>query len=60
VRRIGARPSIAPVVQIRPADVRIYLIYHRSLSAVNGWGPRRDARATLTDIFGWIRGAKRR
>jgi CDP-paratose 2-epimerase len=38
--------------------VRIYLTDHRRLSAVNGWRPRRDARATLTDIFNWIRGAE--
>jgi CDP-paratose 2-epimerase len=54
----GARLSIAPVAQTRPADVRIYLTDHRRLSAVNGWRPRRDARTTLTDIFNWIRGAE--
>jgi hypothetical protein len=25
---------------------------------VNGWRPQRDARATLIDIFDWIRGAE--
>ena len=54
----GNRLSIASVAQTRPADVRIYLTDHRRLSAVNGWRPRRDARATLTDIFEWIRGAE--
>jgi CDP-paratose 2-epimerase len=54
----GTRLSIAPVAQTRPADVRIYLTDHGRLSAVNGWRPRRDARATLTDIFNWIRGAE--
>jgi hypothetical protein len=46
------------VAETRPADVRIYLTDHRRLTAVNGWRPRRDARATLGDIFNWIRGAE--
>src|ERR1035441_8712914 len=54
----GNRLSIAPVAETRPADVRIYLTDHRRLTAVNGWRPRRDARATLGDIFNWIRGAE--
>ena len=54
----GARLSIAPVAQTRPADVRIYLTDYGRLSAVNGWRPKRDARTTLTDIFNWIRGAE--
>jgi CDP-paratose 2-epimerase len=54
----GNRLRIAGVAETRPADVRIYLTDHRRLSAVNGWRPRRDARATLTDIFQWMRGAE--
>ncbi len=54
----GNRLQIAPVAETRPADVRIYLTDHRRLTAVNGWRPRRDARATLGDIFNWIRGAE--
>ncbi len=54
----GTRLSIAQVAQTRPADVRIYLTDHRKLSAANNWKPRRDARATLTDIFHWIRSAE--
>lgn len=54
----GNHLQIATVAQTRPADVRIYLTDHRRLSAVNGWRPQRDARATLTDIFEWIRGAE--
>ncbi|HTQ53067.1 MAG TPA: NAD-dependent epimerase/dehydratase family protein [Bryobacteraceae bacterium] len=52
----GNRLSIAEVAQTRPADVRIYYTNHGRLTAVKGWRPARDARATLTDIFGWIRG----
>ena len=54
----GHHLPIQPVAQTRPADVRIYLTDHRRLSAVNGWRPRRDTRATLTDIFNWIRAAE--
>ncbi len=54
----GNRLTISPVAQTRPADVRIYLTDHRRLSAIDGWQPRRDARATLTDIFDWIRSAE--
>ncbi len=54
----GNRLQIAAVAETRPADVRIYLTDHRRLTAMNGWRPRRDARATLRDIFEWIRGAE--
>jgi CDP-paratose 2-epimerase len=39
----------------RPADVRLYISDYRLISSVNGWRPRRDTRATLTDIFDWLR-----
>jgi CDP-paratose 2-epimerase len=45
---------INPRLEDRPADVRIYLTDHRSVSAVNGWFPRRDAAATLSDIHDWL------
>lgn len=45
--------SFAP--ETRPADVRLYISDYRLISGVNGWRPRRDARATLTDIFHWLR-----
>jgi CDP-paratose 2-epimerase len=51
----GNHIPIPPVAETRPADVRIYLTDHRRLSAVDGWQPKRDARATLSDIFEWIR-----
>jgi CDP-paratose 2-epimerase len=54
----GNRLTIAPVAETRPADVRIYLTDHRRLTAVDGWGPRRDARATLGDIFTWIQASE--
>jgi CDP-paratose 2-epimerase len=38
----------------RPADVRLYISDHRLISSVNGWHPRRDTRATLTDILHWL------
>ena len=54
----GNRIPIAPVAETRPADVRIYLTDHRRLTQVNGWKPKRDARATLGDIYEWIRGSE--
>lgn len=38
----------------RKADVRIYLSDHRSVSAVNGWKPRRNAETTIGDIHRWL------
>ena len=51
----GNAISIASVSENRPADVRIYVTDHRAVTAAAGWGPRRDARQTLTDIYHWIR-----
>jgi CDP-paratose 2-epimerase len=44
----------------RRADVRIYISDHRLISSVNGWRPRRDTLATLTDIFHWLRSEEQR
>ena len=44
----------------RPADVRLYISDHRLISSVNGWCPRRDTLATLTDIFHWLRSEEQR
>jgi CDP-paratose 2-epimerase len=44
----------------RPADVRLYISDHRLISSVNGWRPRRDTLATLTDIFHWLRSEEQR
>jgi CDP-paratose 2-epimerase len=51
----GNQIEIAPVAENRPADLRIYLTDSRRLQDLCGWTPKRDARATLTDIFDWIR-----
>lgn len=51
----GRRISFTSKPENRPADVRIYITDHRRLSDMNGWRPKRDARATLTDIFEWMR-----
>jgi CDP-paratose 2-epimerase len=50
----GNTIDIAPRLEDRPADVRIYVTDHRAVSAVNGWAPRRDALKTLTDIHEWL------
>jgi CDP-paratose 2-epimerase len=51
----GNRITLSSVAETRPADVRLYISDHRLISSVNGWRPRRDVRATLTDIFQWLR-----
>ena len=51
----GNHVEITSDSKTRPADVRIYLTDSRKLASVRGWKPKRDARATLTGIFNWIR-----
>jgi CDP-paratose 2-epimerase len=51
----GHRIAFSSVSDTRTADVRIYISDHRLISSVNGWHPRRDVRATLTDIFHWLK-----
>jgi CDP-paratose 2-epimerase len=51
----GNTISIAPVPENRPADVRIYITDHSAVSQMTGWRPRRDARQTLAEIYGWMR-----
>ncbi|PYT27423.1 MAG: 3-beta hydroxysteroid dehydrogenase [Acidobacteria bacterium] len=51
----GNRIDITSDTKTRPADVRIYVTDSRKLASVRGWKPKRDARATLTSIFNWIR-----
>jgi len=51
----GNTIPLASSATTRPADVRLYISDHQLLSSINGWRPRRDTRATLTDIFYWLR-----
>jgi CDP-paratose 2-epimerase len=51
----GNRIVFSSVPDTRPADVRLYISDHGLISKVNGWRPRRDVRATLTDIFHWLK-----
>ena len=55
----GNSIEVASSADTRPADVRIYLSDSRLVSTVNGWEPRRDARATLNDIYQWLRKEER-
>ena len=55
----GNSIEIASSAETRPADVRIYLSNSRSVSAINGWAPRHDARQTLSDIYQWLRKEER-
>jgi CDP-paratose 2-epimerase len=50
----GNTIPLASSATTRPADVRLYISDHRLISSVNGWRPRRDTRATLTDILHWL------
>ncbi len=56
----GKRIGITPVEETRPADVRIYITDSRRVMEASGWSARRDARATLADIFEWIRANEER
>ena len=51
----GNRIRITPVAESRPADVRVYATDKRQIVEASGWSPQRDARATLADIYRWIR-----
>jgi CDP-paratose 2-epimerase len=51
----GNRIQIVPVAENRPADLRSYLTDSRRITELCGWSPKRDARATLSDIHNWIR-----
>lgn len=51
----GREIRLGSIPENRPADVRIYITDHRRVSAVAGWRPKRDARATLGDIVNWLR-----
>jgi CDP-paratose 2-epimerase len=50
----GNEIPVSPRAKTRPGDVRIYLSDCERLYALSGWRPRRDARRTLADIYGFI------
>lgn len=50
----GRKIAIGTDPANRPADVRIYLTDASAVRAVNGWRPRLDAVATVTDIALWV------
>lgn len=51
----GKTISIPPVLETRPADVRVYITDSRRVMELSGWAPRRDACTTLRDIHDWIK-----
>jgi CDP-paratose 2-epimerase len=51
----GNSVEIASEPAERPADVRIFLTDHRSISQRSGWQPRREPRTTLADVYAWLR-----
>lgn len=52
----GRRIEIAPSVESRRADVKLYITDNAKVSAINGWRPKRGVRACLEDIQAWLRG----
>ena len=56
----GNSIPLASSTATRPADVRLYISDHRLTSSINDWRPRRDTRATLTDLFSWLRSEEHR
>jgi CDP-paratose 2-epimerase len=51
----GNKIELASVVENRPADLRSYLTDSRRITNLCGWTPKRDAHATLGDIYSWIK-----
>ncbi len=56
----GNRIPISASREDRRADVRLYVTDNRSVSAVNGWRPRRDPPGILRDIYEWLRAEEAR
>lgn len=56
----GNRVPVGTVSETRPADVRVYLSDCRALTSLADWKPKRDARATLGDIYEWLRRDEKR
>jgi CDP-paratose 2-epimerase len=50
----GNEVPVEPEPEQRPGDVRIYITDGSAIEAHSGWRPRREARAVLEDIHGWI------
>jgi CDP-paratose 2-epimerase len=50
----GRDVPIGSVAETRAGDVRCYLSDCSALHAHTDWRPRRDARAILADVLGWV------
>ena len=51
----GNKITIHSVKENRAADIPIYITDNAKITALCNWKPKRDAKATLTDIFEWMR-----
>jgi CDP-paratose 2-epimerase len=52
----GKTVDVIATDENRPSDLKLYVTDHRTVSAVRGWTPKRDAQRTFTDIAEWIEG----
>lgn len=51
----GNKITIHSVKENRAADIPIYITDNSKITALCGWKPQLDAKATLADIFEWIK-----
>ena len=50
----GREIVIAPVPDVRTADVKLYVTDNGQVSAATGWAPTRTPRDVLRDLHGWM------
>lgn len=51
----GNKISITKIKEERPGDVRIYIGDNSKIKKISGWYPKKSTKATLEDIYKWIR-----
>ncbi|MFN4082495.1 MAG: NAD-dependent epimerase/dehydratase family protein [Bacteroidia bacterium] len=50
----GNKINIKPVLENRPADVRIYVGDSSKLYGITNWRPQRNLKTIITDTFNWL------
>jgi CDP-paratose 2-epimerase len=51
----GNNIPVNPVVDNRPADLKVYITDNSRVQQATGWTPKRDARQTMQDIYSWLK-----
>ena len=51
---IGNRIKINPVIETRPADLKLFITDTSKVHALTGWFPRRDINTIIKDIVDWM------